>query len=197
MNRYSELAGGTRDALPDTMKLMAQTLGGLITLVMVNPALANTYVGIGLGGKPDVSGDLETSGAGHNVRGVLGHRFDGVSISIEAATAVYGLHLGSAGGYDARHLGAYLKYNARIIGNLELFGRAGVERSWLIGNRDGAKDFSGRGYAFGGGVEVVLPALGPGGGSVFWDWTLHRIDLGDTTGNASTSHWTIGCNASF
>jgi hypothetical protein len=176
------------------MKFFVPAAAALAISVTV-PALAHAdgYVAVGVGtaadtGSSDFAGDERLSG-----RLMLGQRIS--LLSVEAGVSGYGME-GMAPGtdFDAVALGAGLKLNIPIVLGFEIFGRAGIERTWLEASDDDMNDFSGNGYMAGAGVEYQLP-LGVTDLSLWADWTRHGAELDDNEGteqDATADLWTAG-----
>jgi hypothetical protein len=174
----------------------ASTLAGLLAISITAPgsARADGYVAVGVGTAADTGGSGGFSGDdGLSGRLMLGQRIS--LLSIEAGVSGYGVEGMSPGAdYDAIALGAGLKLNLPIVLGLEIFGRAGIERTWLEAEDGDMNDFSGNGYVAGAGVEYMIP-LGVTDASLWLDWTRHGADLHDDEGterDATADLWTAG-----
>lgn len=179
------------------MKSLTLVAAGLATLsgLALAPAAARAdgYVAVGVGtGGSSGSDDGFDGGSRMSGRLMLGQRIS--LVSIEAGVSGYGLD-GMVPGtsYDAVALGAGLKLNLPLFAGLEIFGRGGVERTWLEASERGMSDYAGNGYVAGAGLEygfdmVVTDA------SVWLDWTRHGADLHGDDGDreARADLWTAG-----
>jgi hypothetical protein len=178
------------------MKCLTVTAAALAISVTV-PAVARAdgYVAVGVGSGGSVSdGDAFSSDQRLSGRLMIGQRIS--LLSVEAGVSGYGLEGMSPGTqWDAVALGAGLKLNLPIVLGLEIFGRGGVERTWLEADGAGMADYAGNGTVFGAGLEygfdlVVTDA------SLWLDWTRHDADLdadGDAPSrDATTDIWTAG-----
>jgi hypothetical protein len=173
----------------------ASTVASLLAIsITAGSAHADGYVALGVGtaagtgGSDGFSGDEGLSG-----RFMLGQRIS--LLSIEAGVSGYGVEGMSPGAdYDAIALGAGLKLNLPIVLGLEIFGRGGIERTWLEAEDGDMNDFAGNGYVAGAGVEYMIP-LGVTDASLWLDWTRHGADLHDDEGterDATADLWTAG-----
>jgi hypothetical protein len=114
-------------------------------------AHAGGYVTAGIGGTPDLRGELAILAAdGRNLRVGLGRTFG--PASIEAGLSSFGLDDGRAvsGAVSVR-------LQAQLLGALGLYARGGVERTWVRSDR---MDLSGDGYLLGVGLDFA-PAMLP------------------------------------
>ena len=140
------------------------------------------------GSDRNFSGDDRLSG-----RLMLGQRIS--LLSVEAGVSGYGLEGMSPGTeWDAISLGAGLKLNLPIILGLEVFGRAGIERTWLEASDGNMNDFSGNGYVAGAGLEYMIPLVVTDA-SIWLVWTRHGADLDDNESverDAKVDLWTAG-----
>ena len=166
-------------------------------------ASAGTYLGAGIGTSASLGGD-KTSYApdGRSGRLILG--FGIGRVGIEANATRYGLYSAGAS-WDATSVAAALRVAFPIGYNFELFGRGGVERTWLTtsANRPGMPESSGNGWLLGAGVDYKIN-LGITGGSIFLDYT--HSDTGFSFTNAvnqtgkfdqSAGMWTLGLTVSI
>lgn len=125
-------------------------------------------------------------------------------IGIEANATRYGLD--NAGvSWDATTLAAALRVAFPIGYNFELFGRGGVERTWLTTSASGPgmPEPSGNGWLLGAGVDYKVN-LGITGGSIFLDYTHNDTgfsftDAHDQTGkfDQTAGMWTLGLTLSI
>lgn len=164
----------------------------LLTLALVvattTAASAGTYVGLGVGTAANVDAGVMTQGTGRSGRLVLGLRFG--RLSLEGAGSRFGIT--NTASYDATQLAAALKYSIPLGNDFELFGRGGLERSWLSSGTD--RSWSGDGYVLGAGFEYRLN-LAVTAASLFVDY--ERATTAFTDGmagkfDATTSMWTMG-----
>jgi opacity protein-like surface antigen len=176
-----------------SLTLVAAGLASLATVALAPAARADGYVAVGVGtGGSSGSSDGFVGGSRMSGRLMIGQRIS--LISLEAGVSGYGLDgMVPNTSYDAVALGAGLKLNLPLFLGLEIFGRGGVERTWLEASERGMSDYSGNGYVAGAGLEygfdlVVTEA------SVWLDWTRHGADLHGDDGDreARADLWTAG-----
>lgn len=170
-----------------TALLLAASLTAIST-----PAWAGGYLGLALGTEPGVSGDLDdlATANGRSLRGLGGFRFG--NIAIEGALNGFGVLTGR-GEQNVYQLSAAGKLNLPLGNGFEVFGRAGLERTWLSFD-DERYDLAGTGFLVGAGFEYRLN-LGVTSASVFVDYTIHRAKLEDGQArevDATTRMWGLG-----
>lgn len=183
------------------MKCLASAAAALAISVTV-PAIARAdgYVAVGVGSSGSVAdGDAFARDQRLSGRLMIGQRIS--VLSVEAGVSGYGLEGMSPGTqWDAIALGAGLKLNLPLFAGLEIFGRGGVERTWLEADGAGMDDYAGNGTVLGAGLEygfdlVVTDA------SLWLDWTRHDADLdADGSGpsrDAEIDLWTAGLSVSL
>jgi len=173
---------------------MRSLLAVALVAASATAASANTYLGLGIGTDASPSGDLsmQTSDGNRSGRLMLGTRFG--HLSIEGAGSRYGLLRGSLP-YQGTQLAAALKYSLPLGNNFEVFGRGGVERTWL-NPENTAADWAGNGWLLGGGFEYRLD-LGVTAASVFVDYEHSDTNLVNqndmkTEKNETIGVWTAG-----
>lgn len=157
------------------------TLLAVVGAVMAaaGAASADSYVSLGLGNAGDISGgiadDYDSMGDdGHSGRLGIGQRLG--PIALEAS--VFGTDLVAPTGQDASlvSVGVDLKYHWSLLGPLELYGKLGLNKGWVREDTFDLGD-SGRGWAFGGGLQYRF-SPGPLGSVAVWlDYTNQRIEL--------------------
>ena len=178
MGRESEaLCGGTLVAwLLRMMKRAA--LAAMTVLAMSGPASAGVYLGLGLGTKPMVDDAMESVGApsSQSLRGLIGVRL--ANVSLEGAVNGFGLATQRSGGQTVYQASAAVKLSIPIVSQIEGFGRAGLERTWLHMGEDPA-NLRGDGFLAGVGLELRLNLVVVSA-SVFADYTVHRTSLEST-----------------
>jgi hypothetical protein len=158
-------------------------------------ASAGTYLGLGLGtaanmGTTSDSGVM-AQGNGRSGRLMLGMGFG--RLAIEGAASRYSLFLNSSP-FDSTQLSASLKYSLPLGDNFEVFGRAGLERSYLTTTAAQSFNASGDGYLLGAGFEYKLN-LGVAGGSVFVDYeraSTSFVNDAMTKYDTTAGMWTAG-----
>jgi len=132
-------------------------------------ASANTYLGLGIGTAASPGGDTMSSDGNRSGRLMLGTRFG--HLSIEGAGSRYSLFNGPVP-YDGTMLAGALKYSLPLGNNFEVFGRGGIERTWLTSassTAGNAYEWSGNGWLLGAGFEYRLD-LGVTAASIFVDY---------------------------
>ncbi len=159
-------------------------------------ASAGTYLGLGIGTAASPGGDVAAMSSDGNRSGrlILGTRFG--RLSIEGAASRYSLFNRSlAIPYDGTMLAGALKYSLPLGNNFELFGRGGVQRTWLTTDAQ-AREWSGNGWLLGAGFEYRLN-LGLTGASLFVDYehsssTLETSSQMSLKQDATIGLWTAG-----
>jgi hypothetical protein len=189
------VARGVLDYAPMTRLAIAAVLLAASTSV----ASAGSYLGIGIGTSADGSvGASETvEGAGRSGRLMVGTRFG--RLALEGQGSRFDMMFASSS-YETTQLGLGLKVSVPLGNNFELFGRGGVQRTWL--NLDGDStmyDSAGNGWFLGAGIEYRLN-LGVTGASIFLDYqgsssTLTNDRMQEIDG--STGMWTLGATVSL
>ncbi|HEX4449834.1 MAG TPA: outer membrane beta-barrel protein [Kofleriaceae bacterium] len=144
-------------------------------------ASAGTYIGLGIGTAPSESDGVVTNGdQSRSWRALLGQSFG--HLSIETELNRYSVALNSES-YDATMLGIGLKYNIPIDYGFSLYGRAGLERTWLSGNDVDYFSGAGNGLYLGVGVEYRFVSVA----SVFVDYERQSATI-DADGAAAYDH---------
>jgi len=162
------------------MKSIASLALALAGLAAAAPAAqASTYALLGFGPKVGVGGDLGDNADGdtRNLRFGLGQRIGPVGLE----GSIFGADLVGNGGntfaegreYSTLSLGLDLKGFFTLVGPVELFGKLGINQTWILGN-----DLSGTGWDFGVGAQFVLD-LPLGYAAVWADFTQQRVGLSD------------------
>jgi hypothetical protein len=155
-------------------------------------ASAGTYIGLGIGTAPSVGNDTNP-GAGaesRSYRGLLGYSFGHLAIETEVNHFDSALNTES---YGWTMLGVGLKYGIPLGYGFDVYGRAGLQRTWLSADDStrGIYAGSGDGLYFGLGVELrVLPMA-----SVFVDYERQSATIDDAqpgTYGESAGMFTIG-----
>jgi hypothetical protein len=153
---------------------MRSLLAVALVAASATAASAGTYLGLGIGTAASPSGDLSMQASDGNRTGrlMLGTRFG--HLSIEGAGSRFGLLRGSLP-YQGTELAAALKYSLPLGNNFEVFGRGGVERTWLNPENTSAQ-YAGNGWLLGAGFEYRLN-LGVTAASLFVDYQHSDTDL--------------------
>jgi hypothetical protein len=153
-------------------------------LAQPSEALADGYVGLGVGSDSEISGELsnhfDTNEETTNSRIVLGQRFG--ALALEAS--LFGSELQGTGGmagtedYATISLGVDLKYHVGLFGSFEGYGKIGLNKTWLSGGSDDSLGYEGRGEALGLGVQysfnVAVTQVG-----LWADYTVQHTELRD------------------
>jgi hypothetical protein len=172
----------------------AAVLTTLLVVATGSAVSAGPYLGVGIGTNANLGGDRSqfTDDGGRSGRLMVGQKFG--RFSIEGLGTRYGL-LNQGEGYDGTSLGVAGKLNFPLGNNFEVFGRAGLQRTWLSPNRGQLASFDGNGYLVGGGFEYHLDLSMIGGGAIFVDYTRNSSGLTSDAGrqlNSTASMWTLG-----
>ncbi len=126
---------------------------------------------------------------------MLGTRFG--YFAIEGQAARFDMMFASST-YETTQLGVGLKGSLPLGNNFEVFGKGGVQRTWL-NNAGTLYDVAGNGWFLGLGVEYRLN-LGITGASVFMDYQHSSSTVTNdrmSTADISTGMWTLGATVSF
>lgn len=167
----------------------ASLVAGLVTISTV--AHAGAYVGLGIGPEPASNDALQKTANpdSRSLRGLSGWSFG--NFAVEGALGGFGVAT-NRGDQNVYQLSAAAKYSLPIGSGFAVFGRAGVERTWLnLG--DDRYNFSGNGFLIGAGVDYKLN-LGIGATSISLDYMIHHATLADTRENIDDTLriWTLG-----
>jgi hypothetical protein len=169
---------------------MRSLLAVIVLAAAAAPASAGTYIGLGIGTGPSIGNDTipNANNDGRSGRFILGMKFGRLSVEGEANR--FGMLL-NGDSYDSTMLGLGLKYSLPLANGFELFGRGGLQRTWLSSNAD-RNDYegSGNGYFLGAGVEYRIRPFG----SVFVDYERQSatIDGNSTPYGQSAGMFTLG-----
>jgi hypothetical protein len=172
--------------------LHSAVVSAVVLASMGSVASAGGYVGLGVGTAP--SRDTQTSFVpdGRSGRLLVGHRIG--MFAVEGDVTGYSL-LAQSTPYSSVSAAVSGKLALPLGNNIEAFGRAGLERSWLSSNGPKMSTFSGDGYLLGAGLAYRLD-LGLAGGSLWLDYTRHADtlagDAGGKTFDQSNAMWTMG-----
>jgi hypothetical protein len=174
-------------------------LAAALLVASTSLASAGTYVGLGIGTSAggSMNGTDTVDGGGRSGRLMIGSRFG--KLSIEGQGGRFDMQF-PASRYEASELGVGLKLNVPIGNNFELFGRGGIERTWLTATTSANMDAAGNGWFLGGGVEYRLN-LGLTAASLFLDYqrttTSVTADANMAQFDASAGMFTLGATLSI
>jgi hypothetical protein len=174
-------------------------IAAALLVASTTAASAGTYLGIGIGTSADGSvGMAETvEGGGRSGRLVLGSRFG--RLAVEGQAGRFDMLMATTT-YETTQVGAGLKVNVPLGNNFELFGKGGIQRTWLNSDEaDGRYDVAGNGWFLGGGIEYRLN-LGVTAASIFLDYQHSSSDLTNDrmeTFDGSMGMWTVGATVSL
>jgi hypothetical protein len=171
----------------------------ILVAVAHSAASAGTYLGLGIGTSADVgvsnaTGTPFEQGGGRSERFIIGQRFG--RLSIEGAGTRYGL-LHQLAPYDGTSLAVAAKLSLPLGNNFDVFGRGGLQRTWLSDsqNTPNTMSYSGNGYLLGAGFEYRFDAAVLGGGSIFVDYERNQSSFSASNGrpfDGIASMWTLG-----
>jgi len=164
------------------MKRIAYLAIALVALTAAAPAAhASSYFLLGIGPKPGAGGDLgdAVDGDSRSARFGAGQRIGPVGLE----GSVFGADLTGQGNrgfalgreYSTLSVAGDLKGFFPVLGPIELFGKVGLNYTWVNGN-----DYSGTGWDLGAGAQFVLD-LPLGYAAVWADFTYQDLGLSDET----------------
>ena len=165
-----------------SMKRIACLALVLASLAIAAPAAhASSYFLLGIGPRPGAGGELGdvVDGDSRSVRFGAGQRIGPIGLEGTA----FGADLVGTGGdgftrgreYSTLSVAGDLKGFFPVLGPIEIFGKAGLNYTWVNGN-----DYSGSGWDLGGGAQFVLE-LPLGYAAVWVDYTYQNLGLSDDT----------------
>lgn len=161
------------------MKLAVLAVIPLALTATAGAARAGGYVSAGIGGAPDLAGELTmlSTEDTHSGRIALGRDFG--PVSLEAGLGGFGIEGGTM-----MSASVSAKLNVDLVSQLDGYARGGLEHSWV--DADGAMDgLSGDGYLLGAGLELALPGLLTD--SAIWlELDREWMELGQASGTADT-----------
>lgn len=168
---------------------MRSLLAVALVAASASAASAGTYLGLGIGTAASPGGDMPmaTSDGNRTGRVILGMRFG--RLSVEGNGERFGMFSHTNWQYQGTMLAAALKYSLPLGDSFELFGRAGLERTWL--NTNVAPDLAGNGWLLGAGFEYRLN-LAATDASVFVDYQHTDTTLVNQTNMKTQQDETIG-----
>jgi hypothetical protein len=127
-------------------------------------------------------------------RFILGQSFG--RFSVEGTGTRYGLgYVNTATGWDGTSLAIAGKLDLPLGNNFSVFGRAGLQRTWLSAQRDTMRSFDGDGWLLGAGFAYHFDAALLGGGAIFVDYNRDKSTFtgaGNKPFDATASMWTLG-----
>jgi hypothetical protein len=174
-------------------------LAVILVAASATASSAGTYVGLGVGSSASIGGDSTaiTSDGGRSGRLIVGQSFG--RLSIEGAGTRYGAFYQKAG-YDGTALAIAARLTFPVSGPIALFGRGGLQRTWLSTSRANMTSFSGNGYLLGAGVEYDFHVSVLGGGAIFADYERADSTFQGSAGRSfdfNASMWTLGVTLSL
>ncbi len=164
------------------MKSIASLALALLGLSAAAPAAhASSYALLGIGPKAGVNGDLgnNVDGDTRALRFGLGQRIGPVALE----GSLFGADLIGTGGnsfavdheFSTLSFGLDLKGFISVLGPVELFGKAGLNQTWIMGE---GNDMNGPGWDLGAGAQFVLD-VEFGYAAIWADFTHQRVGLSD------------------
>jgi hypothetical protein len=130
----------------------------------------------------EVAQQFTTDSSGSSGRIALGQRLGRFAIEVN----LYGSDLKGTGGlagaqsYSAMTAGVNARYYFPLTGHLEAYGKAGLDKTWFVGNADKpATSYSGRGYDLGAGLQYTINGLLLGELALWVDYTHQSFTLHD------------------
>jgi hypothetical protein len=159
-------------------------------------ASAGPYIGLGIGTGPSLDNDKivspeQTSRSGRLLFGYSFHLPIG-RLSIEGEANRFDFTL-NGDPMSSTMAGAGLKYSFPLGSGFEVFGRGGLQRTWLS---DGVYAGDGNGYYLGAGFELRIPVFG----SVFVDYERQSATIDSstsTTYDQSAGMFTLGATVNL
>lgn len=181
---------------------MRLVLGVALLASMTSLASAGTYLGVGVGSEASGSGtygrnDVSMDGYDRSGRLMLGTRFS--KLSVEAQGSRFDVAFNN-NAYDATQLALALKLSIPLGNNFEVFGKGGVQRTWLSFNGTNSDmDAAGSGLLFAAGFEYRFNLVATAA-SLFVDY--QHSDSGYRNGkmvefDGTSSMWTLGATVSL
>jgi hypothetical protein len=161
------------------MKFASLVVVPILLTAAAGAARAGGYVSAGLGGSPDLGGDLTMLSAEDASSGriAVGQSFG--PLALEAGLGGFGVDGGTMVSASVS-----LKAKTNLVSRLDGYLRGGLERSWL--RSDGAMgDLSGDGTMLGAGLEVGLPLV-LADAAIWLEVDRQWMDLGPADGTADT-----------
>ena len=163
------------------------SLSAVLAITLSLPLAAHAgggYVSAGVGGGAGLDGQLEntfTTDEARSGRFSLGQRIGPVALEVSLLGAeMFGqnAYVGMREQYTALTAGVDLKYYVGLTGPLELYGKAGLNKTWLMEPAGSSHDYDGRGWDLGAGLQFTIDT--PAAMAAIWlDFTHLRTDLRD------------------
>ena len=174
-------------------------LAAFLVAASATAASAGTYVGLGIGSSASVgSNTLAVTGdGGRSERFVLGESFG--RLSIEGAGTRFGARH-RAIGYDDTTVALAARLTFPVSGPIAVFGRGGLERTWLSPGPQNMTSYAGNGYLLGAGIEYDFHVSILGGGAIFADYERTDSTFQSAAGSPfdyNASMWTLGVTLSL
>lgn len=178
---------------------MTRTLAVAALLVSsTSIASAGTYLGLGIGTAPAVNSEVpamvETSGRSGRLLG--GYSFNGFKfgrLSIEANAGRNDVYISKVE-YASTMLSIGGKFNYPLGSNFEVFGRGGLQHTWLTTDCTDRNQADGGGLFVGAGFEYRLNVVATAA-SIFVDYQYASTGFEDDdmdTWDSSERVWTLG-----
>lgn len=180
---------------------MRSLLAVVLVAASASAASAGTYLGLGIGTAASPGGDMTnaTSDGNRSGRLLLGTTFG--RLAIEGDGERFGMF--RTIDYQGSMLAAVVKYSLPLGNNFEVYGRGGLQRTWLnrVSTAAGLPDFAGNGWLVGAGFEYRLNVAGTGV-SLFVDYqhadtSLERQDAMQQPEDETIGLWTMGATVSI
>ncbi len=161
-------------------------------------ASAGGYVGLGIGPGPAVSDNqfmLEEGGrTGRLLGGYSLGRF-----AVEGSFTQQDLKTSADYVFTGRQAAISGKYTLPLGSGFGVFGRAGVQKTWLIDDTKGLYDADGTGIVIGAGAEYSLDLKLLGGAALFLDYTYNSATVSNpkSSFDFATRQWMLGATVGF
>lgn len=161
------------------MKFRLASTIAILTLGLAGTAVADTYLGLGIGTEAPITGSLgdafSTDDATHG-RLVLGKRFG--KLAIEGS--IFGTEMFN-GGQEAAiaALGVDLKYHLPLASNFEAYVKGGLHKAYVQSDTDGRLDeFEGQGHQYGAGLQYRFN-MAVSSAALWLDYSRTQFDVAD------------------
>jgi hypothetical protein len=166
-------------------------------------ASAGTYLGLGIGTAPAVNSDVPASveARGRSGRILGGWSFNGFKLgrlSIEGNAGRNDVYISNVQ-YASTMLSIGGKFNYPLGFNFEVFGRGGLQHTWLTTDRTDRNQADGNGLFVGAGFEYRLNVVATAC-SLFVDYQFASTGFEDDdmdTWDSSERVWTLGLTVSL